>query len=59
MKWSTTSTGTGRSHKHPPQQCRIIESLITQFSYDGEAGKLVISYKPAAFDLMSTQEVLA
>ena len=46
---------------HPREQCRIIESLIQQVSYDGEAGRLSISYKPAAMSLMSkeSQEVLA
>ena len=46
---------------HPREQCRVIESLIQQVSYDGEAGRLSISYKPAAMGLISTelQEVLA
>ena len=46
---------------HPREQCRVTESLIQQVSYDGEAGRLSISYKPAAMSLMSTesQEVLA
>lgn len=35
--------------------------LIHQVSYDGEAGRLSISYKPATMSLMSTesQEVQA
>ena len=46
---------------HPREQCRVIESLIQQVSYDGEAGRLSIRYKPAAMSLMFTgsQEVLA
>ncbi|MFN3151816.1 recombinase family protein [Bremerella sp.] len=40
---------------HPKEQSRIIELLVEQVTYDGDAGKLSITYQPTGFRTLTTE----
>lgn len=39
----------------PKEQSRIIELLVEQVTYDGDAGKLSITYRPIGFRTLTTE----
>ena len=40
---------------HPKEQSRIIELLVEQVTYDGDAGKLSITYQPTGFQTLTSE----
>ena len=40
---------------HPKEQSRIIELLVEQVTYDGDAGRLSITYQPTGFRTLTTE----